>query len=91
MIRWPNLPMGGGESGVVCRLGILWGGVELVEAAQAGCLFNSEGFRRLERTELFFPRNPCTFNKRPRLSSDATRVEASRLPTNYQPPLNQTR
>lgn len=83
--------MGGGESGVVCRLGILWGGVELVEAAQAGCLFNSEGFRRLERTELFFPRNPCTFNKRPRLSSDATRVEASRLPTNYQPPLNQTR
>lgn len=55
-----------GWRGIQSRLqaGHSLGGVELVEAAQPGCLFNSEGFRR-QRTELFFPWNPCTFNKRP--------------------------
>lgn len=39
MIRWSNLPMGGGESSVVCRLGILWGESSLSrQPSLAACL-----------------------------------------------------
>lgn len=77
MIRWSNLPMGGGESSVVCRLGILWGESSLSrQPSLAACLI--ERVFAVEGRSCSFPGTLVPSTNAP-VCSDATRIETSRL------------